>query len=73
MRSSSTVKSTNISPAPAAEDAPNMNREREQFLDHAEQIGGSTRRTTTGNVGHQHSNRCQICGRDDIASNFEQK
>lgn len=73
MRSSSTVKSTNMSPVPAAEDAPKMSREREQLLDHTEQIGGSTRRATTEHVERQHSNRCQVCGRDDIASNFEQK
>ena len=73
MRSSSMVKPTNISPVPAAEDAPNMNHECEQLLDHTEKIGGSTRRAMTEHVEHQHSNRCQVCGRDDIASNFEQK
>lgn len=73
MRSSSTVMSTNISSVPAAEDAPNMDREREQLLDHTEEIGGSTRRAMTENVEDQHSNRCQVCGRDDIASNSEQK
>ena len=73
MRSSSMVKSTNMSPVPAAEDAPNMNREREQLLDHTEQTGGSTRRAITEKVEDHHSNRCQICGRDDIVLDDEQR
>lgn len=73
MQSSLSVKATYINFVPAAEDAPNMSRDREQLLDPTEQIGGSTDRAMTENVGDQHSSRCQVCGRDDIASDSEQK